>query len=135
MAALRQQYPDSRVFTLTGDLGAGKTTLVTAFCRQIGVTDEPSSPTFSIVNEYRGENLKVFHIDCYRLQDLDEALSIGFEDYLEQGDYCFIEWPAVIEPLLPSGVVHIDLSHPQTVDGDLALAGETRNLSVTVATS
>ncbi|PHI18291.1 tRNA (adenosine(37)-N6)-threonylcarbamoyltransferase complex ATPase subunit type 1 TsaE [Lewinellaceae bacterium SD302] len=115
---LRHDFPTTRIFTLTGDLGAGKTTLVSEFCRQIGIEDEPSSPTFSIVNEYAGMELVVYHVDCYRLENIEEALNIGFEDYLERGDYCFIEWPAVIEPLLPSGVVHIHLSHPAKETGE-----------------
>lgn len=122
------------MFTLTGDLGAGKTTFVAEFCRQIEISDEPSSPTFSIVNEYRGPELLVFHIDCYRLEDIEEALAIGFEDYLERGDYCFIEWPQVIEPLLPSGVVHVHLSHPTSNDaGAINSDLDTRTLSVTPA--
>lgn len=112
VADLRAAHPEARVFALTGELGAGKTTLVTEFCRQLGVTDPISSPTFSIANEYRGEGLTVFHLDAYRLKDLDEALAIGVEDYFATGDYCFVEWPAVIEPILPSGVVHIRLAHP-----------------------
>lgn len=128
VARLRAQFSDTRIFTLTGDLGAGKTTLVSEFCRQLGIEEPASSPTFSIINEYGSGDLKVFHIDCYRLEDIEEALQIGFEDYLENGDLCFIEWPAVIEPLLPSDVVHIHLSHPveQT-------EGERRILSVTTA--
>lgn len=123
---LRTAFPETRIFTLTGDLGAGKTTLVSEYCRQMGIEDEPSSPTFSIVNEYRGSGKIVFHIDCYRLDDIDAALEIGFEDYLDNGDRCFIEWPAVIEPLLPSGVVHIHLAHPAPETG-----GERRILRLT----
>ncbi|MEM1359291.1 MAG: tRNA (adenosine(37)-N6)-threonylcarbamoyltransferase complex ATPase subunit type 1 TsaE [Bacteroidota bacterium] len=131
---LQAQYPTARLFTLTGDLGAGKTTLVAEFCRQIGIEDDPSSPTFSIVNEYHGDGLIVFHIDCYRLKDVDEALAIGFEDYLDRGDYCFIEWPQVIEPLLPSGVVHLQLSHSTEGQQDPSVANtDTRTLSVTPA--
>ena len=130
VTTLRQLYKEAQPFTLTGDLGAGKTTLVTEFCRQIGIEDEPSSPTFSIVNEYRGQGKTVFHIDCYRLESLDEALAIGFEEYLEQGDYCFIEWPQVIEPLLPFDVVHLHLSHPSGQSG-ISQTDETRILSVT----
>lgn len=130
---LRERYTEAQIFTLTGDLGAGKTTLVTEFCRQLGLEDEASSPTFSIVNEYRGGDLTVFHIDCYRLEDIDEALAIGFEDYLERGDYCFIEWPQLIEPLLPSGVVHLHLSHPIPESSQLLSDEEKRILSVTPA--
>lgn len=104
-------FPGTRIFTLTGDLGAGKTTLVSAFCRLLGVKDDTSSPTFAIVNEYRSATGPIFHLDCYRLRDIDEALAIGVEEYLDEGRYVFIEWPEVIEPLLPLGVVHLRLRH------------------------
>lgn len=131
VAALRTAFPKARIFTLTGDLGAGKTSLVSEFCRQLGIEEATSSPTFSIVNEYRGNGLVVFHADAYRLKDIEEALDIGFEEYLEIGDYCFIEWPAIIEPMLPSGVVHMTLSHPAPTKGAQLTGGQTRILSLT----
>lgn len=129
--ALRSTFPEARIFTLTGDLGAGKTSLVSEFCRQLGIEESTSSPTFSIVNEYRGNGLTVFHADAYRLKNIEEALDIGFEEYLEIGDYCFIEWPEIIEPMLPSDVVSIHLSHPVPHGGAQPTRGETRILSLT----
>lgn len=126
---LQQHFPQARIFTLTGELGAGKTTLVSEFCRQLGVMDKTSSPTFSIVNEYAGKGGPVYHLDCYRLKDLAEAFDIGIEDYLDQGDYCFIEWPQIIEPLLPSSVVNLRL-HIDPNDE----SGQLRTLSATTPT-
>lgn len=106
---------DQKVFTLTGDLGAGKTTLTQAICKQLGVRENVTSPTFSLVNEYTylddQQKEQVFrHLDLYRLKTIDEALDIGIEDYLYVNDYCFIEWPAIVEPLLPETCVRINIS-------------------------
>lgn len=101
-------------FTLIGDLGAGKTTLTQYFCKKIGVKDNVTSPTFSLVNEYvfeeNGKTHRFYHLDLYRVKDLDEALAIGIEDYLFGEEYCFVEWPEVVAPLLPEDVVHIKIS-------------------------
>ena len=100
---------------LTGEIGAGKTTLVQAFAEHFKVEDLVTSPTFSLVNEYAyrepGTNQEAFiyHLDLYRLKDLEEALNIGIEEYLDNDDYCFIEWPEIIEPLLPEDVVRIKI--------------------------
>jgi tRNA threonylcarbamoyladenosine biosynthesis protein TsaE len=106
---------DRKVFTLTGDLGAGKTTLTQAVCKALGVRENVTSPTFSLVNEYsyldkNGQEQLFRHLDLYRLKSLDEALDIGIEDYLEDGHYCFIEWPEIIEPILPNDVVKINIT-------------------------
>lgn len=96
---------------LYGDMGAGKTTFTKAFCHHFGVTDTTSSPTFSLVNEYRyesnGVKKRIHHLDLYRLKNLDEALDIGIEDYLFDEGYCLIEWAQIIEPLLPDDVLKI----------------------------
>ena len=105
---------DRRKFLLKGDLGAGKTTFVKAFCAYLGIEDLVSSPTFSIVNEYHGigedrKAVTVFHLDLYRLKNENEALDIGIEDYLYDDAYCFIEWPQIIEGLVPDDVVRIEI--------------------------
>jgi tRNA threonylcarbamoyladenosine biosynthesis protein TsaE len=100
---------DRRVFLLSGDLGAGKTTLTQALCAELGVTEPVTSPTYALVNEYIGSAGPVYHLDLYRLRDLDEALQIGIEDYLDSGAYCFIEWPELADPLLPEHFVEIKL--------------------------
>lgn len=93
-------YAVPKVFLLNGHMGAGKTTFINALCKEWGI-EESSSPTFSLVNEYRSsEGVTIFHFDLYRLKDIDEALDIGFEEYLDKGAFVFIEWPEIILPLL-----------------------------------
>ena len=90
-----------KIWTFNGEMGAGKTTLIKSVCKQMGVTDEVSSPTFSLVNEYKTTNdNKVFHFDFYRIKNIEEAFDIGYEDYFDSGSVCLIEWPEKIEPLL-----------------------------------
>lgn len=102
------------IFFFTGDIGAGKTTFIQSICQLIGSKDKVTSPTFSIVNEYsfrKKNNLEgiIYHIDLYRLKDTEEAIHIGIEDYLERGDYVFIEWPQLIEELGYDDVVKINI--------------------------
>ncbi len=101
----------AKIITLTGDLGAGKTTLVKEICAQLGIDDLVSSPTFSIINEYEHAEspLKVYHMDLYRIKDEEELFNIGFEDYLFSGDFVFIEWPQISERLLPSETIAIHI--------------------------
>lgn len=98
-----------RVFAFTGEIGAGKTTFIQALCRRLGVRGEVTSPTFALVNEYQGAAGRICHLDLYRLEDVEEALDIGIEELLDSGDYCFIEWPELIEGLLPEDAVRINL--------------------------
>ena len=101
-----------RVFAFEGQMGAGKTTFIKKLCEEMGTTDVVNSPTFAIVNvydveqPYRGE---VYHFDCYRLKDIREAMDFGAEEYLYSGNYCFIEWPEMIEPLLPDDTVWVKI--------------------------
>ncbi|WKZ66328.1 MAG: tRNA (adenosine(37)-N6)-threonylcarbamoyltransferase complex ATPase subunit type 1 TsaE [Flavobacteriales bacterium] len=105
-----QGHPGSRVFALHGELGAGKTTLIKGFCTALGVTDQASSPSFAIVNEYRAASGEpVFHFDLYRLKDAAELEGIGFTEYVDSGHYCFIEWPELAADLLPPGTLHLSL--------------------------
>lgn len=111
---LAETIGSRRKVALYGTLGAGKTTLVQAFCRWLGVEDTPVSPTFSLVNEYgyrdaEGRLSLVHHLDLYRLSSLREALDIGIEELLDDPWYCFIEWPQLIEPILPDDTVKIQL--------------------------
>lgn len=93
---------DTRVFALQGPMGVGKTTFVKAVTEVMGVEDDVTSPTFAIVNEYRAADGKVvYHFDCYRLKNIGEAMDMGCEEYFYSGAYCFIEWPELIEALLP----------------------------------
>lgn len=92
---------------LYGEIGAGKTTFVKAFCKKMQTDEDANSPTFSIINEYEYSEGLIYHIDLYRLKTIDEALDIGIEDYLYDDNYCFIEWAELIENLLPDDVMSI----------------------------
>lgn len=97
--------------TLNGPLGAGKTTFVKEFASQLQVSDTVQSPSFGIVNEYRLPNGEaLYHFDCYRLKNLEEAYQIGVEEYFDHGAWSLIEWPDVIEPLLPTPYLEIQIS-------------------------
>ncbi len=100
-----------RVVMFEGDLGAGKTSLIKEICANLGCKDHVTSPTFSLVNEYRVGERVVYHIDLYRLESTQEAIDIGIEDYLYSGNWCFIEWPGLIKPLIepPYAQVNIEI--------------------------
>ena len=94
-----------------GQMGVGKTTLIKELCKSLGVLDNISSPTFSLVNEYQtANNDKVYHFDFYRIENEEEAYDIGIEDYFDSKNWCFVEWPENIENLLPLDAVEIHLS-------------------------
>lgn len=98
-----------------GEIGAGKTTFIQAFCQHFDVEDQVTSPTFSLVNEYvyrdpeTNQLSNIYHLDLYRLETIEEALNIGIEEYLDNDSYCLIEWPEIIAPLLPEEVVRIKI--------------------------
>lgn len=99
------------IFAFYGAMGAGKTSFIKAICEELGVEDVINSPTFAIVNEYAiPSGGRVYHFDFYRIQKTEEAFDLGYEEYFYSGEYCFIEWPEMIESLLPEDclVVHID---------------------------
>ncbi|WP_299555025.1 tRNA (adenosine(37)-N6)-threonylcarbamoyltransferase complex ATPase subunit type 1 TsaE [uncultured Porphyromonas sp.] len=108
---IQEVLPWGDVFAFYAPMGTGKTTFIKALCEELGVTDVINSPTFSIINEYRAEpsGELIYHFDCYRLEQLSDALSLGAEDYLQSGALCFIEWPEVIEDILPADTVHVTL--------------------------
>jgi tRNA threonylcarbamoyladenosine biosynthesis protein TsaE len=105
-------YPTVRCFAFYAEMGSGKTTLIRAFCRQLGVTENTSSPTFSIINEYRGYNSQeIYHSDWYRLKGVQDAIEAGVQDILEnQNAFCFIEWPEIAEELLGDKCLTIKIS-------------------------
>ncbi|NND32601.1 MAG: tRNA (adenosine(37)-N6)-threonylcarbamoyltransferase complex ATPase subunit type 1 TsaE [Saprospiraceae bacterium] len=97
---------------LSGELGAGKTSLVKAICTQLDVIDDVSSPTFSLINTYvTKDGVRIHHVDLYRLKTLEEALEIGIEDYLNRDELTLIEWPELIGQLLPDDTLHLSLEH------------------------
>lgn len=114
---------DYKIWLFTGEMGAGKTTLIKEICQQLGVIDEVSSPTFSLVNEYlTAEEQTVYHFDFYRLEEEDEAMQIGVEEYFDSGDICMLEWPEKIENLLPDSFLRIDLTENLDLSRNIELS-------------
>ncbi len=103
-------FPDKKIFAFYGEMGAGKTTLIKALCRVLKVTDVTSSPSFGLIYEYRtiGRD-SVYHFDFFRMEHLEEAYDIGYEEYIDSGQYCFIEWPDRVASLLPPETVNVNL--------------------------
>lgn len=97
------QMGDDTVFAFYGKMGAGKTTFIKALCKELGVEDEVNSPTFAIINEYHSATTAelIYHFDFYRIKKLEEVYDLGYEDYFYSGALCFIEWPELVEELLP----------------------------------
>lgn len=102
----------ARVFAFYGKMGAGKTTFVKAICEELGVYDVITSPTFAIINEYEGDET-IYHFDFYRIKKLEEVYDMGYEDYFYSGALCFIEWPELIEEILPDDAVRVNITEQQ----------------------
>jgi tRNA threonylcarbamoyladenosine biosynthesis protein TsaE len=99
---------DKKIIALYGDMGAGKTTLIKALCYETGVRESVTSPTFSIVNEYKtSDNRTVYHFDFYRINSINEVYDLGYEEYFYSGELCFIEWAEMVEELLPENTLRI----------------------------
>lgn len=110
----------SRVFAFYGKMGAGKTTFVKALCEELGCDDVITSPTFAIVNEYTdGEQQPVYHFDFYRIKKLEEVYDMGYEEYFYSGALCLIEWPELIEEVLPDDTVRVTIE--EQADGSRLL--------------
>ena len=106
----------NRIFAFYGNMGAGKTTFIKAICEELGVTDTVTSPTFAIINEYTSPTEgSIYHFDFYRIKKLEEVFDMGFEDYFFSGNLCFIEWPELIEDILPAEAVKVTIT--QLPDG------------------
>jgi tRNA threonylcarbamoyladenosine biosynthesis protein TsaE len=100
-----------KIFAFYGSMGAGKTTIIKAICESLGAIDTVSSPTFTLVNEYKtSEGESLFHIDFYRIKKQEEVYDFGIEEYLTGDSYCFMEWPELIEELLPQKTVIVRIS-------------------------
>lgn len=100
---------ESRVIAFYGEMGTGKTTFIQAICKHLGVTDVINSPTFAIVNEYLSSETTIYHFDFYRIKKLDEVYDMGYEEYFYGDGYCFIEWPELVESLLPDDVLRVHI--------------------------
>lgn len=118
-----QQMAEKKIFAFIGEMGVGKTTFIKAICKELGVSENVNSPTFSIINEYSGANdIIIYHFDCYRIKNLEEAMNIGIDEYLNSGNLCFIEWPEKIASLLPDSFVTVEITE---------LESGTRNIQIT----
>lgn len=112
--ALLSSLDGRTVVALRGEMGAGKTTLIRAVAEALGASDQVTSPTFALVNQYEsGNGERIFHFDFYRIEDEREAFDLGYEEYFYSGDLCFVEWPEKIEGLLPEELMEVRI----TVDG------------------
>lgn len=107
-----EQLGDHTVFAFYGKMGAGKTTFIKAICEELGVEDVITSPTFAIVNEYRSaiNDELIYHFDFYRIKKLEEVYDMGYEDYFYSGALCFLEWPELIEEILPGETVKVSIT-------------------------
>ncbi len=101
-----------RIFAFYGKMGVGKTTFIRAVCRKLGVEEEVTSPSFAIVNEYKSETSgrSIYHFDFYRIKRIEEVYDLGYEDYFYGGGLNFLEWPELVEPLLPDETVKVEIS-------------------------
>ena len=119
-----QKTEPHRVYAFEGQMGAGKTTFIKSLCEAMGTMDVVNSPTFAIVNVYDVEQPycgEVYHFDCYRLKDIREAMDFGAEEYLYSGNYCFIEWPRMMEALLPDNTIWINITPLENGDRKLTI--------------
>ena len=115
---------DNTVFALYGKMGAGKTTVIKALCQELGVEDVVTSPTFAVINEYRSDiaGELIYHFDFYRIKKLEEVYDMGYEDYFYSGALCFIEWPELVEELLPGNTIKVTIEELE--DGSRKLTME-----------
>ncbi|MBP7374821.1 MAG: tRNA (adenosine(37)-N6)-threonylcarbamoyltransferase complex ATPase subunit type 1 TsaE [Prevotella sp.] len=103
-----------KVFAFYGKMGAGKTTFIKAICEELGVNDVITSPTFAIVNEYTADNdTPIYHFDFYRIKKLEEVYDMGYEDYFYSGNLCLLEWPELIEDILPEDVTKVTITEQE----------------------
>ena len=105
-----EAHPADRLFAFYGKMGSGKTTFIKALCEKLLVIDYVTSPTFALINVYETEqSSEIYHFDFYRIKSLDELYDLGYEEYFFSDNYCFVEWPELIQPLLPSNTVRVKI--------------------------
>jgi tRNA threonylcarbamoyladenosine biosynthesis protein TsaE len=131
LAAAARQFVeamgDETVYAFYGEMGAGKTTFINALCRELGVMEDvTNSPSFSIINEYRSDTTAelIYHFDLYRLENIDEAMDIGVEDYFDSGALCLLEWPERIEDMLPDDTVNVTIKINDDNSRDIIVAAQ-----------
>ncbi len=106
-----EAHPADRLFAFYGKMGSGKTTFIKALCEKLQVTDYVTSPTFALINVYETEqSSEIYHFDFYRIKSLNELYDLGYEEYFFSDNYCFVEWPELIEPLLPPNTVKVTIT-------------------------
>ncbi len=124
---LLSRMKEYRVIAFSGELGSGKTTLISNICNLVGVEDAVSSPTFSLINEYlyreNGNEKRIFHVDAYRLGSAEEAKQVGIEECFDVDGYCFIEWPERIDQMLPEKLLKVYLSHTESGNRMIRIVG------------
>jgi tRNA threonylcarbamoyladenosine biosynthesis protein TsaE len=121
------KFPNDKIFAFYGNLGAGKTTFIKALCEKLDVIDLVNSPTFTIINEYKTKNDgTIYHFDLYRINSTEELFDLGIEDYLNESNYCFIEWPEKIKSILPEKYIAIYLM--ENTDGSRLMNIEAINI-------
>ena len=108
---LLETFPGKKVFAFYGKMGAGKTTFIKVIAKALGSVDVVQSPSFAIINEYKTNTRgSIYHFDFYRIRKTEEVYDIGYEDYIYSGSYCFVEWPEIVEDLLPEDIVKVKIS-------------------------
>ncbi|BAO77439.1 tRNA (adenosine(37)-N6)-threonylcarbamoyltransferase complex ATPase subunit type 1 TsaE [Winogradskyella sp. PG-2] len=127
------EHLNSKIILFYGEMGAGKTTFINALLKEMHSEDTATSPTFSIVNEYKLLNDKVYHFDFYRIESIDEAYNLGIEDYFNTNNWMFIEWPERVKELLPENAQTITIEDLNVNKRSLKLTIETENLTKTIA--
>lgn len=125
---LLELVSEAKVVLFYGSMGAGKTTLIKNLCKKLSVTDEVNSPTFAIVNEYLTEDDEpVYHFDFYRIKRLEEAFDIGYENYFYSDHLCLVEWPEMIEPILPESYVKVEIMQGEADDDRVVTCSLVKN--------
>jgi len=105
-----EAHPADRLFAFYGRMGSGKTTFIKALCEKLQVIDYVTSPTFALINVYETERSnEIYHVDFYRIKSMEELFDLGYEEYFFSDKYCFVEWPELIEPLLPSNTIKVKI--------------------------